>query len=408
MVRGRGAAVLYLPQLDATDDRAAGTGGAPRAPRRRRRRRAHGRARRRARARPDVVDAHAEALEEWLARGGADVDARLDQAATAGDLDPALLDRPAAALSGGQRARAMLAAIEAARSDVLLLDEPANHLDATGLERLRALLLTRAGGIVLVAHDRELLAAVSNQVVELDPHTGAAASSREAGRRTRPNAGRARRRAEEAHDRAVAERDRLRSRELAMRGRGAGVRRRSAAESDKHIRHAMRQSAQRSADGLASAIARRAERIEIPDAPWESDAPALPFAAGGSRSGVVAALRAAVLTRGAFSLGPLDLEVRDGDRVLLAGPNGMREEHGDRGAGGPSGAVRRGLAHRVAGAVAEVGQERGSLLAQRQPRPGERGAGPRGPRGTPGAGSARVDGTRQGPRRTAARDALAG
>jgi ATPase subunit of ABC transporter with duplicated ATPase domains len=142
VVRGRGAAVLYLPQLDATDD-----GRPVRAVLHERLGVAPAAARMDALAAAlaaggDVVEEHAEALEQWLARGGADVDARLDQAAAAGGLDAALLDRPAAELSGGQRARAMLAAIQAARSEVLLLDEPANHLDAAGLARLRGLLST--------------------------------------------------------------------------------------------------------------------------------------------------------------------------------------------------------------------------------------------------------------------------
>jgi ATPase subunit of ABC transporter with duplicated ATPase domains len=361
VVRSRAAAVLYLPQLDATDDerpvRAVlherlGVAAAAA--------RMDGLAAQLAAGR-DVVDAHAEALERWLARGGADIDARLDEAAAAGALEPALLDRPAAALSGGQRARAMLAAIEAARSEVLLLDEPANHLDASGLARLRALLLTRAGGLVLVAHDRALLAEVTNQVIELDPRSGAASEFAGGWAAYETERGRARRRAAEAHDRALAERDRLRKRELSMRGRNAGVRRRAAAETDKHVRHAMRQSAQRSADGLAAAIARRASRIEVPDAPWERSAPALGFAAGGSRAGVVAALEGAVLVRGAFSLGPLELEVRDGDRVLLAGPNGCGKSTVIAALAGRL-EPAWGQARRVPGAVAEVGQERGSLL----------------------------------------------
>jgi ATPase subunit of ABC transporter with duplicated ATPase domains len=366
VVRGRGAAVLYLPQLDATDD-----GRPVRAVLHERLAVAPAAARMDTMAAElaagrDVVEEHAQALEQWLARGGADIDARLDQAAAAGGLDAALLDRPAAELSGGQRARAMLAAIQAARSEVLLLDEPANHLDAAGLARLRGLLSARAGGLVLVAHDRDLLAAVSNQVVELDPHTGAAVEFAGGWAAYETERDRARRRAEEAHGQAVAERDRLRARELSMRGRDAGVRRRSAGEGDKHVRYAMRQSAQRSADGLAAGIARRAARIEVPDAPWDQSAPALPFAAGSSRSGVVAALRGAVLARGGFSLGPVELEVRDGDRVLLAGRNGCGKSTVIAALAGrlePS----RGHAQRVDGAVAEVGQERGSLLAQDSP-----------------------------------------
>ena len=53
-------------------------------------------------------------------------------------------------LSGGQRTRAALAAIELARVDVLLLDEPTNDLDAEALERLEAFVQAFAGGIVVV------------------------------------------------------------------------------------------------------------------------------------------------------------------------------------------------------------------------------------------------------------------
>ncbi len=51
-----------------------------------------------------------------------------------------------------------MASLKAARFDVVLLDEPANHLDADGLERLGALLRGRVGGVALVSHDRALLA----------------------------------------------------------------------------------------------------------------------------------------------------------------------------------------------------------------------------------------------------------
>jgi ATPase subunit of ABC transporter with duplicated ATPase domains len=156
VVRRRGAAVLYLPQLDSTDDarpvRAVlherlGVAGAAT--------RMDALAARLA-AGADVVDAHARALEEWLARGGPDVDARLDQAAAAGGLAAAQLDRAAAELSGGQRARAMLAAIEAARSEVLLLNEPANHLDIEALQALEGALADWPGALVVATHDARL------------------------------------------------------------------------------------------------------------------------------------------------------------------------------------------------------------------------------------------------------------
>ncbi len=122
----------------------------------------------------DAIDDHAEAVVRWVTLGGGDADARLETAAAEMGLDGALLDRPLATLSGGQAARAGLAALRTSRFDVVLLDEPTNHLDADGLDRLRALLHERAGGTVVVSHDRALLADVADEVVALDARTGAA------------------------------------------------------------------------------------------------------------------------------------------------------------------------------------------------------------------------------------------
>ncbi len=71
-------------------------------------------------------------------------------------------------LSGGQAARAALAALLLSRFDVVLLDEPTNDLDLAGLERLESFVHGLRGGVVLVSHDREFLARCVNRVVELD------------------------------------------------------------------------------------------------------------------------------------------------------------------------------------------------------------------------------------------------
>ena len=325
VVRAHGIEVLHLPQLDEADDAVTvratlhlrlGVAAAAQ--------RMDALAEQVSSGRLDLVGAHAAALDAWLARGGPDIDARLDRAAGDAGLDPEQLDRAASQLSGGQRARAMLAAVTAARSEVLLLDEPANHLDADGLDRLRRLLLGRRGGLVIVAHDRALLAAVSNRVVELDTHSGSATAwtgGWEAYERERH---RARRQALQEHRRAVAERTRLNELERAARARSEqGQRRaRTRGEPDKSLRHLYTETAQRVSGGLARQLAQRATKVEIPDKPWQDTAARLRSTAASPRDGVVAALEGVVLRRGRFVLGPLDLEVRDGDRVLLAGPNG--------------------------------------------------------------------------------------
>ena len=78
------------------------------------------------------------------------------------------LDALMTTLSGGQAARAALAALLLSRFDVVLLDEPTNDLDLAGLERLESFVRGLRAGVVLVSHDREFLARCVTRVVELD------------------------------------------------------------------------------------------------------------------------------------------------------------------------------------------------------------------------------------------------
>jgi ATPase subunit of ABC transporter with duplicated ATPase domains len=89
-----------------------------------------------------------------------------------------VLHQRIATLSGGQRRRVELARILFAASDgggggapsatTLLLDEPTNHLDADSITWLRSFLASHDGGLVVISHDTELLAAVVNKVWYLD------------------------------------------------------------------------------------------------------------------------------------------------------------------------------------------------------------------------------------------------
>ena len=82
------------------------------------------------------------------------------------------LETPIARLSGGERARVMIARLMLAPADVLLLDEPTNDLDIPTLEVLEDSLLDFAGAMVLVSHDRYLLDRVSTIVIGLDGDCG--------------------------------------------------------------------------------------------------------------------------------------------------------------------------------------------------------------------------------------------
>ncbi|WP_140720013.1 ATP-binding cassette domain-containing protein [Pseudomonas sp. Hp2] len=75
---------------------------------------------------------------------------------------------PAALLSGGEAMRVALAGAWLAGADLLILDEPSNHLDRAQRERLRRRLADWPGGLLVVSHDRTLLEDM-RQIVELSP-----------------------------------------------------------------------------------------------------------------------------------------------------------------------------------------------------------------------------------------------
>jgi ATPase subunit of ABC transporter with duplicated ATPase domains len=106
-----------------------------------------------------------EADIDELAEADWTLEARLEAAlAQVGlDLTP---DAPVAAMSGGQRTRAGLAALMFAEPDALLLDEPTNHLDREGRTQVAEALSGWAGCVIVASHDRELLDAM-DRIVEL-------------------------------------------------------------------------------------------------------------------------------------------------------------------------------------------------------------------------------------------------
>ena len=78
------------------------------------------------------------------------------------------LNQPVSRLSGGERARVLIARLMLRPADILLLDEPTNDLDIPTLEVLEETLLEFQGALVLVTHDRYLLDRISTIVLGLD------------------------------------------------------------------------------------------------------------------------------------------------------------------------------------------------------------------------------------------------
>jgi ATPase subunit of ABC transporter with duplicated ATPase domains len=117
--------------------------------------------------------------ERFSALGGYAAESDAARICTHLGLPERVLGQPMATLSGGQRRRVELARILFAASDggsqsatTLLLDEPTNHLDADSVTWLRSFLSSHEGGLVVISHDTDLLAAVVNKVWFLDATRG--------------------------------------------------------------------------------------------------------------------------------------------------------------------------------------------------------------------------------------------
>ncbi|WP_030918819.1 ABC-F family ATP-binding cassette domain-containing protein [Streptosporangium amethystogenes] len=273
--------------------------------------------------RPGADDEYAAGLERWLALGGADLEDRAGEVVA--ELGLAVeLDRPMTALSGGQAARAGMASLLLSRYDVFLLDEPTNDLDLEGLERLERFVTGLRAGTVLVSHDREFLARTVNRVVELDLvqqlirlHGGgyeAYLAEREV----------ARRHARDEYEEYAGTVAGLKQRAGVQRAwmeKGVKNARRKAPDNDKVGRNFRTETTEKQAAKARQTerMIERLEEVEEPRKEWELR---MEIAVAPRSGAVVATLRGAVARRGAFTLGPVNLQIGWADRVAVTGANG--------------------------------------------------------------------------------------
>ncbi|GAA2002193.1 ABC-F family ATP-binding cassette domain-containing protein [Nakamurella flavida] len=129
----------------------------------------------------DATNRYGQIEERFSSMGGYAAESEAARICSNLGLADRILEQPMRTLSGGQRRRVELARILfAAEADAgaggqstqLLLDEPTNHLDADSITWLRDFLKTFSGGLIIISHDVELLAAVVNKVWFLDAVRG--------------------------------------------------------------------------------------------------------------------------------------------------------------------------------------------------------------------------------------------
>lgn len=273
---------------------------------------------------PSVVDAYSEALDLFLALGGDDFDARVATVGSDLGLPADRLDIPVADISGGQAARAGLAAVLLARFDVFLLDEPTNDLDFAGLDRLETFLRSGPGAAVVVSHDRAFLDRVVDRIVEIDEYHHTATEYAGGWSEYVERRALARSQQTQAYEAWAAQRARLRDRIRTQRSWSeSGINRASTkpGDHDKAQRDFFINRTQKQASKVRQSE-RALVRLGTAEKPWEGWELQLDLAPTARSGDVVARLEGAVVERGSFFLGPVDLEVRWADRVAITGPNG--------------------------------------------------------------------------------------
>ena len=304
---------------------------------------------------PGADDAYAAALATAEALDAWDADRRVEiSLAALSAVDDRT--RPLGTLSVGQRHRVRLACLLGAGHAVLLLDEPTNHLDAGGLVHLTERLRAYPGVVVLVSHDRALLADVATTVLDLDPSSdgrprvyGGGYAGYVEGRRAE------RARWEALHADQIAERQRLADDLSSARNRLRDNWRPDKGHG-KHTRATR-------APGLVRAVHRRQEElaahvVAVPPPPTRFAMPDLPEHRGATL------LRAGGVTVPGRLAGPVDVVLDSGDRLVVTGPNGAGKS--------TLLAVLAGALSPDAGQVTHGGNVRIGWLGQESDPPGSR------------------------------------
>jgi ATPase subunit of ABC transporter with duplicated ATPase domains len=265
------------------------------------------------------------ALERYLALGGPDLEARAGSVCDDLALPASLLDLGMSQLSGGQAARAALAALLLSKFDIVLLDEPTNDLDFEGLERLEDFLERRGGGLVVVSHDRAFLERIVTSVGEIDPGSHMLTLYRGGWEAYLEARATGQRHAEETYLAYSAERDRLVQRARQQRKWAvSGVSKASNDPKDKDkVQRDFRINRTEKQASKVRATERALERLTEAEKPFEPWLLRLEMAAAPRSGDVVSRLEAAVIRLGSWQLGPVDLEIRWGDRLAILGRNGV-------------------------------------------------------------------------------------
>jgi ATPase subunit of ABC transporter with duplicated ATPase domains len=259
---------------------------------------------------------YGEVLESMERLGAWDFPQRLAEVTAGLDLLPHLLAQPLSTLSGGQATRLALAGVLLSPANVILLDEPSNNLDLDSSRFLAGWIRASDAALVLVSHDRALIDATIDEVLEIEEHTH---SLRLYGGNYTFYAERKREELEAQERRFAEQEDRRGQLTAAVRGLDSRAQRFQGTSQNDFYRSKGARVA-KAAKSQRSRIERELSRVAEPEPPAQ---PRLTVVQPPARTGLV--LRAIDVghSYGAHQiLADVSLTVHRGDRLALVGPNG--------------------------------------------------------------------------------------
>lgn len=117
---------------------------------------------------PRLLEEYARLLERYEGMDGYSIEARIKFILLGLGLKAEALSTPVARLSGGEKMRVAIARLLLEEPDLLILDEPTNHMDIQAAEWLEGYLKRFDGGVLFVSHDRYFLDQVATRIAELE------------------------------------------------------------------------------------------------------------------------------------------------------------------------------------------------------------------------------------------------
>ncbi len=119
----------------------------------------------------EIIERFGEVQARFEALGGYELESKAREVLAGLSFSQEMMDGDVGNLSGGWKMRVALARILLMRPDVMLLDEPSNHLDLESLIWLEQFLANYDGALMLTSHDREFMNRVVGRVIEIDGGT---------------------------------------------------------------------------------------------------------------------------------------------------------------------------------------------------------------------------------------------